>query len=63
MPEATNREYPLTRSFRDFHKSLWKMTKRKFARVLETFETHNETIINYFEERLTNASAESFNAR
>ena len=31
----------------------------EFARVLETFENHNDTIINYFEERLTNASAES----
>ncbi|OYP67708.1 hypothetical protein CIK87_09065 [Prevotella sp. P5-64] len=28
---------------------------------METFENHNDTIINYFEERLTNASAESFN--
>ncbi len=32
-------------------------------RVLETFENHNRTIINYFNERLTNASAESFNAK
>lgn len=32
-------------------------------RVLETFENHNGTIINYFKERLTNASAESFNAK
>ena len=32
-------------------------------RVLETFENHNQTIINYFKERLTNASAESFNAK
>ena len=35
----------------------------EFSRVLETFENHNRTIINYFEERLTNASAESFNAK
>ena len=35
----------------------------EFARVLETFENHNETIINYFADRLTNASAESFNAK
>ena len=34
-----------------------------FNKVIETFENHNETIINYFEERLTNASAESFNAK
>lgn len=37
--------------------------ENEFARVLETFENHNETIINYFERRLTNASAESFNAK
>lgn len=30
---------------------------REFNKVLETFENHNTTIINYFEERLTNASA------
>lgn len=32
-------------------------------RVLDTFENHNVTIINYFDGRLTNASAESFNAK
>ena len=32
-------------------------------KVLETFENHYITIINYFDERLTNASAESFNAK
>lgn len=35
----------------------------EFNKVLETFENHNATIINYFEDRLTNASAESFNAK
>ena len=35
----------------------------EFDKVLETFENHNTTIINYFERRLTNASAESFNAK
>lgn len=35
----------------------------EFSKVLETFENHHTTIINYFEERLTNASAESFNAK
>lgn len=35
----------------------------EFDKVLETFENHNATIINYFERRLTNASAESFNAK
>lgn len=35
----------------------------EFNKVLETFENHHSTIINYFERRLTNASAESFNAK
>ena len=35
----------------------------QFNKVLETFENHYRTIINYFEQRLTNASAESFNAK
>lgn len=35
----------------------------EFNKVLDTFENHNRTIINYFERRLTNASAESFNAK
>ena len=34
-----------------------------FSKVIETFKNHNDTIINYFEDRLTNASAESFNAK
>ena len=34
-----------------------------FGKVIETFENHNDTIVNYFENRLTNASAESFNAK
>lgn len=34
-----------------------------FCKVIETFENHNQTIINYFEDRRTNASAESFNAK
>lgn len=35
----------------------------EFSKTLETFENHNTTIINYFDRRLTNASAESFNAK
>ena len=34
-----------------------------FSKVIETFKNHNATIVNYFEDRLTNASAESFNAK
>ncbi len=40
-----------------------KFNNPEFNKVLETFENHNTTIINYFEQRLTNASAESFNAK
>lgn len=39
------------------------MGNNEFNKVLETFENHNTTIINYFVDRLTNASAESFNAK
>ena len=35
----------------------------EFNKVLDTFSNHSTTIINYFEERLTNASAKSFNAK
>lgn len=34
-----------------------------FNKIIETFENHSHTIINYFVDRLTNASAESFNAK
>ena len=34
-----------------------------FSKVVDTFENHNTTIVNYFKDRLTNASAESFNAK
>lgn len=36
---------------------------REFNKVLNTFEAHHNTILNYFDRRLTNASAESFNAK
>lgn len=35
----------------------------RFRTVIDTFTTHSDTIINYFNNRLTNASAESFNAK
>ena len=34
-----------------------------FNKVTETFKNHTQTILNYFSDRLTNASAESFNAK
>lgn len=35
----------------------------KFRTVIDTFKVHNDTIVNFFNDRLTNASAESFNAK
>ena len=35
----------------------------RFKTVIDTFTTHSDTIVNYFNNRLTNASAESFNAK
>lgn len=35
----------------------------EFNKVIEAFENHNDTIVNYFDGRKTNASAESFNAK
>lgn len=49
----------LARWYNDVEKLLGK----EFNKVLETFENHYQTIVNYFERRLTNASAESFNAK
>ena len=40
------------------------MLKYKIPQIVTlTLSNHSTTIINYFEERLTNASAESFNAK
>ena len=46
-----------------WHNEVEAFGNNEFNKVLETFENHNTTIINYFERRLTNASAESFNAK
>ncbi|MDE6466088.1 MAG: transposase, partial [Duncaniella sp.] len=46
-----------------WHNEVEAFGNNEFNKVLETFENHNVTIINYFERRLTNASAESFNAK
>ena len=35
----------------------------QFNTVIETFKNHYDRILNFFKERLTNASAESFNAK
>ena len=49
--------------FARWYQKVEALDNREYNRVLETFENHNTTILNYFEQRLTNASAESFNAK
>lgn len=46
-----------------WYDSVDKFNNQEFNKVLDTFENHNVTIINYLENRLTNASAESFNVK
>lgn len=46
-----------------WYNSVINFKEKSFNKVVETFKNHNRTIINYFEDRLTNASAESFNAK
>ena len=40
-----------------------KLGNNQFNKVIDTFKNHYQTIINYFQNRLTNASAGSFNAK
>ena len=40
-----------------------KLTGNQFITVLNTFQNHYDTILNFFVERSTNAFAESFNAK
>ena len=49
--------------FARWYQQVEALDNREYNRVLETFENHNVSILNYFEQRLTNASAESFNAK
>ena len=46
-----------------WYKDVEEFDQQCLNKVLETLENHHITIINYCEERLTNASAESFNAK
>lgn len=46
-----------------WYKDVEMFGENSLNKVLDTFESHYRTIINYFEGRLTNASAESFNAK
>jgi len=42
---------------------IWEMGLKCFNAVLQTFMNKYQTILNYFDNRPTNASAESFNAK
>lgn len=46
-----------------WYNTVEKFGEEGFNKVLETFHNHDTTIINYFERRPTNASAESFKAK
>lgn len=46
-----------------WHNEVETFGNNEFNKVLEASENHNASIVNYFEKRLTNASAESFNAK
>ena len=52
----------LTRLAR-WYERVRKMQMKSFNTVLETFMNNYDTILNYFDNRATNASAESFNAK
>lgn len=45
------------------HNELVRFDPVRFKTVIDTFTTHSDTIINYFNDRLTNVSAESFNTK
>ncbi len=57
-----DRRVLMTRLARWYDK-IEKMRSRCFSIVLETFKNNYLTILNYFDNRSTNASAESFNAK
>lgn len=50
-------------SLAKWYNEVEELRESSLNKVLDTFENHYRTILNYFDERLTNASAESFNAK
>ena len=67
LTEIFNRKYKLIGEARlalaKWYNEVSEFNCKEFNKVLDTFQNHNDTILNYFLDRLTNASAESFNAK
>lgn len=60
--QTTDKLYGLTRLAR-WHENIRQAGFKDFNTVARTIENHYKTIVNYFDNRSTNASAESFNAK
>lgn len=59
----TNHRPTLMTKLARWYDRVWKMGLKCFNTVLQTFMNNYQTILNYFDNRSTNASAESFNAK
>jgi transposase len=59
---TTEKIYGLTRLAK-WHKKVRQSGFKSFNTVARSIENHYKTILNYFDNRSTNASAESFNAK
>ena len=59
--QPIKKELALTKLAKWYNK-VEKLDLKFFKSVVETMKNNYDTIINYFEQRSTNASAESFNA-
>ena len=46
-----------------WYEKVEKLNNKFFRTVIKTMQNNYQTIVNYFENRATNASAESFNAK
>jgi transposase len=60
--EETNREVA-AQKLGEWIRNTFEHTHQAFYSVARTIEAHRENILNYFNRRATNASAESFNAK
>jgi transposase len=60
--KTTDQTYALARMAK-WHESVRQAGFKSFNSIARTFEHHYRTILNYFDNRSTNASAESFNAK
>lgn len=59
---TTNKIYALTRLAK-WHEKVNQAAFKSFNTISRTIQNHYQTILNYFDNRSTNASAESFNAK